>query len=227
MYHKILLLIKSNICCKKFSTNHYLGCIIKLLIHKNKKYTKTQLKEVAAIIAIFTISFSLANARGTVAEGGMGMTHEQEVAQGGMLYQKIQAKEMSCADLRDADFELMGEYFMEQNMPMADHDMMNDRLKAMMGDEGEEMVHMNIGKHGSKCDTAADAVGATGTNMMGEHAMNGMEMDTHEDNSFSNISAEMLLLWIFALIGFFSIIKMVVVSAQKKVTVPTGTEVKK
>jgi hypothetical protein len=173
---------------------------------------------IAAVIAMFTLSFSLANAHGEVPEGGMEMTHEQEVVQGGTLYQKMQSKEMSCAQATDADFELMGEYFMEQNMPMADHDMMNDRLKTMMGDEGEETVHMNIGKHGSKCDASGEAMG-----MMGGHDMNmnGMEMGHSDYISYSPLHAS--LLWIFALVGLFSIIKMIVLVVQKKGAAPAAT----
>lgn len=177
---------------------------------------------VVAVIAIFALSFSLANAHGEVPEGGMEMTHEQEVAQGGMLYQKMQSKEMSCAQATDADFELMGEYFMEQNMPMTDHDMMNDRLKAMMGDEGEEMVHMNIGKHGSKCDESGEAMGMMG----GDHDMNmnGMEMGHSDYVSYSPLHAS--LLWIFALIGLFAVIKMIITMAQKNGSAPATPEVK-
>jgi hypothetical protein len=175
---------------------------------------------ILALIAMFAASCSFAAAHGDVPEGGAGMTHEQEVAQGGMLYQKMQTKEMSCAQATDADFELMGEYFMEQNMPMADHDMMNDRLKAMMGDEGEEMVHMNIGKHGSKCDASGEAMG-----MMGNHDtnMNGMGagMNNRDSIVYSPLTAS--LLWIFALLGLFSAIKMIVTAIQKKGSVPAIT----
>jgi hypothetical protein len=177
---------------------------------------------IAALVAIFTISFSLANAHGAVPEGGMEMTHEEEVVQGGMLYQKMQSKEMSCAQATDADFELMGEYFMEQNMPMADHDTMNDRLKAMMGDAGEEMVHMNIGKHGSKCDESGEAAG-----MMDEHDMNmnGMEMNHGAYVSYSHLHSS--LLWIFALIGLFAVVKMIIEATRKKEPLPVAPEVKK
>lgn len=182
-----------------------------------KKYFTGVLAFSAMFAMSFSLSFSFANAHGAAPEGKMEMTHEQEVAQGGMLYQKMQSKEMSCAQATDEDFELLGEYFMEQNMPMAGHDMMNDKLKAMMGDEGEEMVHMNIGKHGSKCDESGEAM-----EMMGDHDMNmnGMGMGHNDYVSYSPLHAS--LLWIFALIGLFSIIKVIVARAQKKSSAPAA-----
>jgi hypothetical protein len=189
-----------------------------IIIHNKNSIMKKYFMGVAAVVAMFMASVSLAGAHGAVPEGGMEMTHEQEVAQGGMLYQKIQSKEASCTQMTDEDFEVMGEYFMEQGMTMADHDMMNDRLKTMMGDEGEEMVHMNIGKHGSKCGEEAEAMGMMGGDGMN---MNGMNMGHNEYVSYSPIHAS--LLWVFALIGLFSVVKMIIAATQKKGAAPAAT----
>lgn len=182
-------------------------------------------------IAILTLSVSFADAHMMMGEGGGEITHEQEMAQGGMLYQKMQSREMSCANATDQDFELMGEYFMGQTMPMADHDIMNDRLEAMMGHDGEEMVHANIGRHGSNCDTATASV--EGNMMNGDYRMTGMNMDgsgmnTQGARSTVPSPAVMLLLWVFAIIGMVSVAKKLLTMAQKKdVAAPTAPEIKK
>lgn len=189
---------------------------------------------VAAFIAVFAVSFSLAYAHmsdllDATETGEPPLTQEQEVARGQMLYEKVRAKETSCADVRDVDFELMGEYFMSQNMPMAEHDMMNERLEAMMGHEGEEMVHVNIGRHGSNCDTGTASVAG---NMMGDdHPMNGMNMNDAgmgQQNARSTVPspAVMLLLWIFAIIGMVSVAKklLTMIHTKKDIVAPPTVE---
>lgn len=74
----------------------------------------------------------------------------KEEAEGKALYDKLQAKQSTCADLADADFELIGEYVMGQRLG-GSHIQMNERIKLMMGSAGEEQMHVLIGKSATGC----------------------------------------------------------------------------
>lgn len=86
---------------------------------------------------------------------------EEEEAEGKALYDKLMAKEATCSDLSDNDFELIGEYLMGQRAG-ASHEQMNAMIKQMMGDEGEVQMHIILGKNGAGClsGTPASAQGA-------------------------------------------------------------------
>lgn len=65
-------------------------------------------------------------------------------------------KTISCTQLSDADFEKIGEYFMGQSIGNTQrHIVMNDMMKRMMGEKGEEQAHEAMGKRYSGCDTTA------------------------------------------------------------------------
>ena len=76
---------------------------------------------------------------------------EQE---GKKLWNKLQAKEVSCADLSDEQFGVLGEYFMGQ-MAGDSHAAMNAMMIQTHGEEGEEQIHIVMGKRLSGCDTSA------------------------------------------------------------------------
>ena len=74
----------------------------------------------------------------------------KEEAEGKALYEKLQAKQARCQDLKDNDFELIGEYMMGQRAG-ASHEQMNAMMKQMMGTDGEEQMHIIMGKKLSGC----------------------------------------------------------------------------
>lgn len=86
----------------------------------------------------------------------------REEAQGKAVWTKLQAKQITCAALTDADFELLGEYFMGQIAGNA-HEAMNALMTQMMGAAGEEQMHVALGKRASNCEPNA----ALPQNMMG------------------------------------------------------------
>ena len=65
----------------------------------------------------------------------------QEEKEGKELWDKFQAKEVACADMRDEDFGVLGEYFMGQMMGDS-HAAMNAMMIQMHGEEGEEQTHV-------------------------------------------------------------------------------------
>lgn len=78
----------------------------------------------------------------------------REEAEGKAVWEKLQAKQITCADLSEENFGTIGEYFMGQMMGTS-HESMNNMMIAMMGEKGEEQMHTVMGKRLSGCDTFA------------------------------------------------------------------------
>ena len=78
----------------------------------------------------------------------------REEAEGEIVWQKLQSKEVACADLSDEDFGALGEYYMGQMLGDS-HEAMNEMMIRMHGEEGEEQIHVVMGKRLSGCDTSA------------------------------------------------------------------------
>lgn len=78
---------------------------------------------------------------------------QQEEQEGKDLLDKLNNKSVNCQELTDANFEKIGEYFMGQSIgDISRHVAMDDRMKSMMGAQGEEQVHITWGRRGSNCD---------------------------------------------------------------------------
>ena len=78
----------------------------------------------------------------------------QEEQEGREIWQKLQSDETSCQNLSDEDYERLGEYFMGTMMGDS-HSAMNAMLERRLGKEGEEQMHIAMGKRMSGCDTSA------------------------------------------------------------------------
>ncbi|HWQ99704.1 MAG TPA: hypothetical protein VN397_02540, partial [Candidatus Methylomirabilis sp.] len=85
----------------------------------------------------------------------------REEKEGKELWDKLQAKEIACADMTDERFGALGEYFMGQMMG-ASHAAMNAMMIQAHGEDGEEQIHVVMGKRLSGCDTSATASGFRG-----------------------------------------------------------------
>lgn len=86
----------------------------------------------------------------------------REEAEGKIVWEKLQAKQLNCTDAKADDFGVLGEYFMGQMMGTS-HESMNAMMTQMMGKEGEEEMHVILGKRLSGCDpSAAFSAQATG-----------------------------------------------------------------
>lgn len=88
-----------------------------------------------------------------------------EEAEGKLIWEKFQKKEMGCADLKDEDSAALGEYFMGL-WTGANHQAMNQMMIQMMGETGEEKMHEIMGKRASGCEVNATFPGMMGM-MMG------------------------------------------------------------
>lgn len=78
----------------------------------------------------------------------------REEKEGKEVWDKFQAKEISCAGLTDEQFGVLGEYFMGA-MTGNSHSAMNAMMIQVHGEEGEEQIHTVMGKRLSGCDASA------------------------------------------------------------------------
>lgn len=75
---------------------------------------------------------------------------KEEEAKGKEINDKLKKGLVKCKNLKDQDYEVLGEYFMGQ-MAGKNHPSMNQMMKIMMGKEGERQAHINLGKKLSGC----------------------------------------------------------------------------
>ena len=79
-------------------------------------------------------------------ETGMMDDHTaREEAEGRELWQRMEREEVGCKDLTDEQFAALGEFFMGE-MTGDSHEAMNAMMTRMMGEEGEEQMHVVMGK---------------------------------------------------------------------------------
>src|SRR3990172_5359585 len=78
----------------------------------------------------------------------------REEQEGKDVWNKLQAKDVACADLNDEQYGVLGEYFMGQ-MAGESHAAMNAMMIQAHGEDGEEQIHIVMGKRLSGCDTSA------------------------------------------------------------------------
>lgn len=125
--------------------------------------------------AIGIIGLALIMSGAVFAQGMMGFSgsspnnaaiqsQEQEEQEGKKFLDDLSNKTITCPQIKDADFEKIGEFFMGQSIgDTSRHIAMNEMMKRMMGEQGEEQAHIAMGKRGSDCDaSAAFPSGSTG-----------------------------------------------------------------
>lgn len=77
-----------------------------------------------------------------------------EEIEGKTIWEKLQIKQLECKSLTDDNFEVLGEYFMGKIVGSS-HEVMNNMMVRMIGDEGEKQMYIAMGKRNSGCDTSA------------------------------------------------------------------------
>src|SRR3989338_7718167 len=78
----------------------------------------------------------------------------REEQEGKDLWNNLQAKEIACENLNEENYGVLGEYFMGQmsgDSPAA----MNAMMIQPHGEDGEEQIHIVMGKRLSGCDASA------------------------------------------------------------------------
>lgn len=79
----------------------------------------------------------------------------REKAEGKAIWEKFANKEITCDKLTDENFGALGEFFMGQMMGMS-HEAMNNMMIQMMGEKGEEQMHVVMGKRMSGCGVSTE-----------------------------------------------------------------------
>lgn len=116
---------------------------------------KTFIFLIILLIALCTVRAS-ANAQmmgKTVDTTGTEQTSKDE-ASGKAVWDKLQNRQISCEELKDDDFDVLGDFFMG-NMMGGSHDAMNSIMVQQLGSDGEKQMHIAMGKRLSGCQTNA------------------------------------------------------------------------
>lgn len=124
----------------------------------------------------------------------------QDINTGKDLFLKLQNKQLTCSNLQDDDFEKIGEYIMNVQFGenTSSHIQMNERIKQMMGDQGEERMHTAIGRSVMNCNLSNQQGGVN--NMMGNWNWNGSMMSGNWFGAFSIFAVLFLLVGLVDLI---------------------------
>ncbi len=102
-----------------------------------------------AVSVSLILAASIASAHGTGPADLIG-----EEGEGYVIWDKFLDKQITCEELTESDFELIGEYLMGQMMGTR-HDAMNTQLEVMLGKEGEEAMHATMAKRLTGCELTA------------------------------------------------------------------------
>ena len=143
----------------------------------------------------------------------------REEQEGKKLWNKLQAKEVVCADLNDEQYGVLGEYFMGQ-MAGESHAAMNAMMIQAHGEEEEEQIHIVMGKRLSGCDTLAAFPAISGGWMPMMNMMwGGWSSPFDGNNSINNMMnfgfgplggfgwIFMILWWVLIIAGIVALIK--------------------
>src|SRR3990167_10643419 len=142
----------------------------------------------------------------------------REEQEGKELWDKLQAKEVACVDLNDEQYGVLGEYFMGQ-MAGESHAAMNAMMIQAHGEDGEEQIHIVMGKRLSSCDTSASFPAISGgwmpmMNPVRNGASNGVNMmwgGSMMNFGFGPFGSFgwifMILWWVLIILGLVALIK--------------------
>ncbi len=86
----------------------------------------------------------------TISNGTDTDAQKKEEEEGKALYEKLMAKQLTCKDVAESDFELIGEYVMGARAGDS-HEQMNIMMKRAMGEWGEEQMHITLGRIATNC----------------------------------------------------------------------------
>ena len=131
----------------------------------------------------------------------------REEQEGKGLWDTLQAKEIACENLSDEQFGVLGEYFMGQ-MAGESHAAMNAMMIQAHGEDGEEQIHIVMGKRLSGCDTSASFPAISGGCMSMMNMMWGGSMMNFGFGPFGSFGwIFMILWWVLIIAGIVALIK--------------------
>ena len=134
------------------------------------------MKKMFLFLALFTgltILPSSAFAQGMMGFSGSStdsaaiQSQQQEEQEGKQFLDNLNNKTITCSQLKDTDFEKIGEYFMGQSIgDTSRHIVMNEMMQSMMSQNGEEQMHITLGKRSSGCEGGGGVMMGYYGNMM-------------------------------------------------------------
>ena len=142
----------------------------------------------------------------------------REEQEGKELWDTLQAKEIACENLNDEQFGVLGEYFMG-TMAGKSHAAMNAMMIQAHGEDGEEQIHIVMGKRLSSCDASASFPAISGgwmpmMNPVRNGASNGVNMmwgGSMMNFGFGPFGSFgwifMILWWVLIILGLVALIK--------------------
>lgn len=161
---------------------------------------------------------SITGTNNTAPQNDDGHTAREE-AEGKSIWEKLQTKELTCKDLSDDNFGTLGEYFMGQ-MIGESHAAMNAMMIRMMGESGEEQMHVAMGKRLSGCDTTAQYPDMASNMPMMQVMMGGYPFLKGGDDMMGNFATYgpgsffgffgmlvMLIFWILIIVAVIALIR--------------------
>lgn len=151
----------------------------------------------------------------------------REEKEGKKIWEKLQTKQLECKNLTDDNYGFLGEYFMGQMLGDT-HESMNNMMIRMMNEEGEEQMHIVMGKRFSGCkpNTQSPQGGWVFIPMMwmmqkmkgGENPMMGQWGNMIGGwGGFSILGwLTMFLFWILIIVGILTLIRYLTKTGQTK-----------
>ena len=139
-------------------------------------------------------------------------SQQQEEQEGKKFLDDLNNKTITCSQFKDADFEKIGEYFMGQSIgDISRHIAMNEMMKGMMGEQGEEQAHIAMGKRMSNCEPDAPMPQSMMGTMMGGGMMGGSGSPMFGNFGVNSMGwfgwIFMLLFWVLIIAGIIALIK--------------------
>jgi len=126
-----------------------------------QKNFKLSVLIITLIISVVTLVPAQTHAQTTPTQQDL-----QDIQTGQALYTKLQNQQLTCKDLKNDDFEKIGEYVMDQRFGNTQsHIQMNNNMKQMMGDQSEENMNIKLGMIATGCNTSLSTKGGV-PNMM-------------------------------------------------------------
>lgn len=173
----------------------------------------------AATFAVLSLTMFTSSAHAQMM-GGYTVTDDghtaREEAEGKAIVGNLADGSVTCATLTTDDFERVGEYYMGLMIGDA-HVSMNDMMARQLGEEGEEQMHVIMGKRLSGCDPTAgdtsDAWGSSWFPMMS--MMNGISGGSWSSGMMNGFSASgwsvfsMMTMGLFWTVGILALVVLV------------------
>ena len=186
------------------------------------------MKKLFVLLSLVLVLISPTNAFAQPMMGSISNDHTaQEEAEGKEVWEKLQAKQLECRDLTDDNYAALGEYFMGQSIGNTQrHAAMNQMMTSMMGEEGEEQMHIVMGKRFSGCDTSAQ-IPSNGVGFMPMMWMMGGGGNPMMGIGWGNMMGgwggfgilgwlSMLIFWVLLILGVIALIRYLARSGQSK-----------